>query len=51
MFFVRFIAFLYNIFGVLMLLLYIYADRFINCDLFCNFAHVIHIVINAYAKD
>ena|GEM_PF-6295856 len=28
-----------------------YADRFINCDLFCNFAHVIHIVINTYAKD
>ena len=26
-------------------------DRIINCDLFRNFAHVIHIVINTYAKD
>ena len=28
-----------------------YIDRIINCDLFRNFAHVIHIVINTYAQD
>ena len=27
-----------------------YADRFIYCDLFCNFAHVIHIVINTIMR-
>ena len=28
-----------------------HTHRFIYCDLFRNFAHVIHVVINTYAKD